>query len=257
MNPELTREALSRFCSDEAKNAKEVGGLFYTYQGAPALEARLLGADITPTVSGFGDVIPLINCHEELNRLPCHFLEEKLKNLLDSLNVLAEANNLWLNMMAPYSLLCDVCSPRLPLWLLRYPDEVEAALLSLTEALADYGAKAFDHGVKVISLCDMQALPAVLGEKHHRRFAAKYQVLLLKSLLAEGGRGVVHVCPFTFSPLETYSLAFYHGYPIPGKDYQAAVLERYERGRRVVVGRQCPHIKVTETIYEMSEGVIG
>ncbi|HWQ43261.1 MAG TPA: hypothetical protein VN456_14670 [Desulfosporosinus sp.] len=38
MNPELTREALSRFCSDEAKNAKEVGGLFYTYQGVPALE---------------------------------------------------------------------------------------------------------------------------------------------------------------------------------------------------------------------------
>jgi len=253
MNPALARETLSRFCSDEAKSAKEVGGLFYTFQGGAALEARLLGADIKPTASGFGDVIPLVNSHEGLVNAPHRFIETQMKNLLDELKALAGENNLWLNMTAPYSLLCDICSPQLPIWLLRYPEEVGAALHSLTETLAGYGITAFDSGVKVISLSDMQALPAVLGEKHHRRFAAEYQVILLKNILAEGGPGIIHLCPFTFAPLETYGLSAYRASPVPGNDYQTALLECYGRGKRVVIGQQCPHVKSSAYIFEMSE----
>lgn len=243
----------SLYCATGENAVRTEDSLFLTLPDDFAAEARALGAQTRATASGFWEVIPQITAPEQLRDIP--YLPDKpvIRDLLAEIERRSEAHNVLLNVSAPYSLLAQISSPKLPAWLLRRPDAVHAALGSLTGALADYIGKAFDRGVKVVSMADPHAQRELLGEKCYKEFAAQYQLRLLERLVQSPSHGVVHLCPFSFTPLEEYGLLALSDLTPAESSYEKVLLNVANSANSVVlIGHQCPHTRFIGHLYQLA-----
>lgn len=241
------------YCATRENVVRTEDSLFLTLPDDFVTEARALGAQTRATASGFWEVIPQIRAPEQLRDIP--YLPDKpvIRDLLAEIERRSEAHNVLLNVSAPYSLLAQISSPKLPAWLLRRPDAVHAALGSLTGALADYIGKAFDRGVKMVSMADPHAQRELLGEKCHMGFAAQYQLRLLERLVQSPCHGIVHLCPFSFTPLEKYGLLALSDLTPAESFYERILLDAANSADRVVlIGHQCPHTRFTRHLYQLA-----
>lgn len=243
----------SAYCAAAENCISQVESLFLTLPGDFVTEARALGAQTQITASGFFDVTPLVTTPEQLPRIPYLPDQPLIKELFMEIERLSATRYIFLNVIAPYSLLTLICSQKLPAWLLKQTDEVKIALGILTDALADYIMAAFERGVKIVSLQDSYAQHGLLGDKRYRTFAAEYQVRLLQRLSGSSSRGVVHLCPFSFVPLEEYGLLKLSYVELPNPYYEKALLDMANRSDHVVfIGHQCPHNRLAKYLYQLN-----
>ena len=248
----LPNKIPSTYCAVPENAVQADGSLFLTLPDDFVTEARALGVQTQVTASGFGEVISQITAPEQLREIP--YLPDKplIRNLLAEIERRSVEENVLLNVTAPYSLLAQISSSKLPAWLLRYPDAVHAALGPLTDALADYIGEAFDRGVKVVSLEDPYAQRGLLGEICYKSFAVKYQVRMLERLVQSPSHGIIHLCPFSFVPLEEYGLLELAVLTPEETSYEKVLLNVAKSAKSVIlIGHQCPHTRFTEHLYQL------
>lgn len=244
---------LSPYCAAPENAVRADDSLFLTLPDDFVTEARALGAQAQATASGFLEVIPQMTAPEQLHAIPYLPDQPLIRDLLAEIERRSAVRNVRLNVSAPYSLLAQISSPKLPAWLLRCPHDVHTALGSLTDALADYIGEAFDRGVKIVSLADPYAQRGLLGEKRYKDFAAKYQLRLLERLSQSPSHGVAHLCPFSFAPLEEYGLLALPDLTPAEPSYEKALLDVAQSAQSVVlIGRQCPYTRFTAHLYQLA-----
>lgn len=242
----------SPYCADPENQVRVEDSRFLILPPDLVTEARALGAKTARTASGFFDVSPLITGPEELGALPRLKDAPLIRELLTKIQEQAPARHILLNVSAPYSLLSQISSSKLPAWLLRRPQEVHAALSMLTDELGGYILEAFRRGVKIVSLSDPYAQKSLLGEPCHRAFAADYQLRLLRRLSESAAFGLVHLCPFSFVPLEEYGLLSASKRTPADTNYEAALLDAANTAENLIfIGRQCPHTRHASQLYQI------
>ncbi|SHH98613.1 Uroporphyrinogen decarboxylase (URO-D) [Sporobacter termitidis DSM 10068] len=252
VSPHAPEHMAGPYCAALENAVSAEDSLFLTLPADFVTEARALGARAHVTASGFCDVTPPFTSPEQLRDIPPLPERPLIRELLAELERRSAARAILLNVSAPYSLLALLSSQKLPAWLLRQPEEVRAALGALTDGLAGYIAAALDRGVKVVSLADPQAQRGLLGEKRYRAFAAEFQLRLLERLAESPAHGVVHLCPYSFSPLEEYGLLELSELAPPDPSYERALLSTAENAETVIfIGHQCPHTKSAARLYQL------
>ncbi|MDX9872106.1 MAG: uroporphyrinogen decarboxylase family protein [Clostridia bacterium] len=240
------------YCAALENRTEPADGPFLTLPPDLVTEARALGARTKITASGLFDIVPIVTAPEELRGLPWLPDRPLMKKLLAEIAQQAGSMDILLNVNAPYSVLSQISSPQLPAWLLRHPDDVYTALSALTNGLSAYIHEALTHGVKVISLADPYAQKNLLGEKCHRAFAGEYQLQLLQSLAQSPARGIVHLCPFSFTALEEYGLLSASILTPADSDYAPALLSAANTAESIIfIGRQCLHTRRALHLYQM------
>jgi len=243
----------SVYCAKPDNAVDNETGLF---QRAPynfTDEASALGAALRATASGFQEVIPFIKTPEQLSRVPRLSESEQIKNSLARVRELSGKQPFMANAVAPYSLLSMIASAKLMTWLVRYPDETRAALLFLAGELGWYISGLFAAGAKVVSLSDPHAQRELVGDSRFKEFCVNSQMDLLKQILKTKIKGVLHLCPYCFTPLEEYGLLGIKGTKGVNETYEYALLAAAENANEtVLIGRQCPHTKQTDNIYYLS-----
>jgi len=76
---------------------------------------------------------------------------------------------------------------------------------------------------------------------------------LLKQILKFNAKGVLHLCPYCFMPLEEYGFIEVKENKTANKNYEHALLVAADTTHEtVLIGRQCPHTKQTNFIYYLS-----
>jgi len=218
-----------------------------------AEEAAALGAAVQTTASGFQDVIPFIKSPEQLSRIPRLSESGQMKDNLARIRELSKKQPFMANAIAPYSLLTMIASAKLMAWLVRYPDETMSALWFFAAELGWYISELFIAGAKVVSLSDPHAQRELIGDSNFVKFCANSQMALLKQILKFNAKGVLHLCPYCFMPLEEYKfIGIMEKKPAEGT-YERALLAAAENAdKTVLIGRQCPHTKQTDFIYYMA-----
>jgi len=228
-------------------------GLFQRDSYSFADEAAALGAAVQTTASGFLAVIPFIKSPEQLSRIPRLSKSEQMKNSLARVRELSKKQPFMANAIAPYSLLTMVASAKLLSWLVRYPNETLSALWFFAEELGWYISELFIAGAKVVSLSDPHAQRELIGDSHFVKFCAGSQMALLKQILKFNEKGVLHLCPYCFMPLEEYGFVGIKENKPANETYENALLTAADSANEtVLIGRQCPHAKKTDFIYYLS-----
>jgi uroporphyrinogen-III decarboxylase len=221
-------------------------------------EARALGAEVTRTASGFVEVRPLYTRPDELKNVANLGDRPLLLEVLENIRTAARDREVLLNVNAPYSVLSLITPPeRFYAWLARYPDEVHAALKTITAGLASYIKQAFAAGAKIVSLADPQAQPMLLGDVRYREYVADWQYRLLKLLTPSDGKGLLHLCPYGFFMLEKYGYVEVRAVDFPRRRYEDALFEAADGDGIVFAGRQCPHTRLTEHLYILKISATG
>jgi hypothetical protein len=242
----------SLFCLDHEESAGMSDGLFTILPERAFTLARAYGAKASETASGFIDTEPLITSPEELKSIPRLSEQPLVAAQLSDIGRLSKRENVWLNATAPYSLLAELSSRKMPAWLIRFPDDVHAALRAITQGIQEYIASAFASGALIVSISDHHAQRELLGEKRFRIFAAEYQRRLLANLSESGLRGVVHLCPYSFEPLCEYGLADVRVIAPEKSDYRQTLLEMSRKtSSLVILGHQCPHTRSSASVYQI------
>jgi uroporphyrinogen-III decarboxylase len=136
--------------------------------------------------------------------------------------------------------------------MIKEPQAVHASLETLTRGVAAYIISALEAGCAAVSLSDPYAQKILLGERRFREFAAAYQLKLLRLLADSPARGVVHLCPYSFTHLEEYGFITAHSDHAAAAGYEAALLETARGSRGVTfIGRRCPHTKTADCVYRL------
>jgi uroporphyrinogen-III decarboxylase len=243
----------SVYCAKPDNTVDNETGLFQRASYDFADEASALGAAVTATASGFQEVVPFINSPEQLSRVPRLSESAQMENSLARIRELSGKQPFMANAIAPYSLLSMIASRKLMAWLLRYPDETRSALLFLASELGWYISGLFAAGAKVVSLSDPHAQRELVGDSRFREFCVNSQMDLLKQIIKTNIKGVLHLCPYCFTPLEEYGLISVSENRTVNETYEYALLTAAENAKEtVLIGRQCPHTKQTDTIYYLS-----
>jgi len=243
----------SIYCVKPDNTVDKENGLFQRTDYNFAEEAAALGAEVQATASGFSNVIPFINSPEQLSRIPRLSQSEKIKNTLAQVKELSKEKPFMANAIAPYSLLSMLASDKLNTWLVRYPNEIRSSLLFLSEELAWYISEIFIAGAKVVSLSDPHAQRNIIGDSRFREFCADSQTALLKQILKINAKGVLHLCPYCFMPLEEYGLIGIKEKKTANETYERSLLTAAcNANETVLIGRQCPHTKKADFIYYLS-----
>jgi len=240
----------SVYCAKPDNTVDDKHSLFKQTPYNFANEAAALGANVQTTASGFLDVIPFIKSPEQLLHIPRLSKSEKIKNILEQVGELSKRQPFMANAIAPYSLLTMIASAKLPSWLVRYPDETLSALQSLAEELGWYIPELFIAGAKVVSLSDPHAQRDIIGSSRFEKFCVNSQIALLKQILKINAKGVLHLCPYCFMPLEEYGLIGIKENKTVKETYEHALLSAADNANEtILIGRTCPHVKKTNFIY--------
>ncbi|GBU27618.1 hypothetical protein R84B8_01153 [Treponema sp. R8-4-B8] len=243
----------SVYCVKPDNTVDKENGLFQRIDYNFDEEAAALGAEVKTTASGFSDVIPFIKSPEQLSRIPRFSQSEQIKNNLARVRELSNKQPFMANAIAPYSLLSIVTSAKLLSWLVRYPNETLSALWFLAEELSWYISELFIAGVKVVSLSDPHAQRELIGNSRFVKFCAGSQMALLKQILKLNVKGILHLCPYCFMPLEEYGLIGIKENKTANKTYEHALLTAADNAKEtVLIGGQCPHTRKTDFIYYLS-----
>jgi len=243
----------SIYCANPDNAVDDETGLFQRMPYGFAEEAAALGAAVQTTASGFLDVIPCINSPEQLLRLPRLSESEQMKNNLARIRELSKKQPFMANAIAPYSLLTMIASVKLMAWLVRYPDETLSALWFCAAELGWYISELFIAGAKVVSLSDPHAQRELMGDSRFVKFCAGSQMALLQQIIKFNAKGVLHLCPYCFMPLEEYGLVCIKEKKPAEETYEHALLTAADTAHEtVLIGRQCPHTKQTDFIYYLS-----
>jgi len=228
-------------------------GLFQRASYDFAKEAAAFGATVQTTASGFMEVIPFINSPEQLSLIPHLSESEQIKNNLARIREVSKKQPFMANAIAPYSLLTMIASVKLMAWLVRYPDEILSALWFCAAELGWYISELFTTGAKVVSLSDPHAQRELMGDSRFREFCVGSQMALLQQVLQFNAKGVLHLCPYCFMPLEEYGLIGVKKNKTANKNYEHALLAAADTAHEtVLIGRQCPHARQTDFIYYLS-----
>jgi uroporphyrinogen-III decarboxylase len=240
----------SIYCVKPDNAVDKENGLFQRTDYNFAEEAAALGAEIQTTASGFSNVIPFIKSPEQLSRIPRLSQSEQIKNILARVRELSKEKPFMANAIAPYSLLSMLASDKLHAWLVRYPNETQSALRFLAEELAWYISEIFTAGAKVVSLSDPHAQRNIIGDSRFREFCAESQMALLKQILKINAKGVLHLCPYCFMPLEEYGLISIKEKKTANESYERSLLTAAcNADETVLIGRQCPHTQKADFIF--------
>jgi len=240
----------SVYCAKPDNIVDDKNSLFQRMPYNFANEAAALGATVQTTASGFLDVIPFIKSPEQLLHIPRLSESEKIKNILEQVRELSKRQPFMANAIAPYSLLTMIASTKLPSWLVRYPDETLSALQSLAEELGWYISELFVAGAKVVSLSDPHAQRDIIGNSRFEKFCVNSQIALLEQILKINAKGVLHLCPYCFMPLEEYGLIGIKENKTVKETYEHALLSAADNANKtILIGKTCPHVKKTDFIY--------
>jgi len=243
----------SVYCVKPDNTVDNETGLFLRTPYNFAVEAAALGAEVLTTASGFQDVIPFIKSPEQLSRIPRLSESNQMKNSLARVRDLSKKQPFMANAVAPYSLLTMIASAKLMTWLVRYPNETLSALWSLAAELGWYISELFIAGAKVVSLSDPHAQRELMGNSRFREFCISSQMALLKQIIKIKTKGVLHLCPYCFMPLEEYGFLSIKKNKAVNETYEHSLLTAADSAdETVLIGRQCPHTKQTDFIYYLS-----
>jgi uroporphyrinogen-III decarboxylase len=208
-------------------------------------EAQALGAGIRRTANGFASAEYLFSDPGELETLPLIHEQPPIRQVLEQIGKAPGGKTRLLKANGPYSILASLVEPKLFYrWLAKNPSAIHAALARITRGSGEYIRQAFDKGVKILSLADPFANPAILGERRYREFAATYLLRLLGELLHEQrheGR-LIHLCPHNSLALERFGLLKSETIPLDGKagaSYTALLLSYDAGSRTTLLGNQC------------------
>jgi hypothetical protein len=244
----LTVHKQSERCVREGAALPAAESRFCVFPGNFITEAKAFGAELVPTASGFFDVLPLVNRPEALGKLPGLSQTPMIKRLLSDIEAAARTSPVMLYLNGAYTVLTQLCTPRLFAWMIKEPDAVHRALAQLAGALAEVGIAALNRGARVLSAADPGASKELLGERRYRTFAAFYQFRLLKALHDGAAGGVVHTCPYNFMPLIDYGGVTAKRELFERRGYEAVLLELADTEEMVITGGQCPHTAATDYI---------
>jgi hypothetical protein len=243
----------SVYCVKPDNTVNNKTGLFRRMPCNFAEEAAALGAEVITTASGFQDAAPFIKSPEQLSRIPRLSESWQMKDNLARVRELSKEQPFMANALAPFSLLTMIASTKLMAWLARYHDETLSALLFFASELGWYISELFIAGAKVVSLSDPYAQRELVGDARFREFCAGSQMALLKQILKINAKGVLHLCPYCFMPLEEYGLMGIKEKKPAEETYEHAMLKAADSANEtVLVGRQCPNTKQADFIYYLS-----
>ena len=243
----------SIYCAKPNHTVGSEDGIFVRLPYNFADEAAALGAGIQDTASGFSNVVPLVDAPEHFKNIRRLSESVRIAGRLSEIKGLSENHRLMVNAIAPYSLLTTVSTAKLQGWLIRCPDEVLSVLDFLSDELAWYLSALFHAGVKVVSLSDPHAQKELLGDMRFRKFCAGSQMALLKRLAGSVEKGVLHLCPYSFSDLEAYELIERKEMrPVSGSYEEALLISANQASEICIIGGQCPHTKYAKHVYYLS-----
>jgi uroporphyrinogen-III decarboxylase len=156
-----------------------------------------------------------------------------------------------LRVNAPYSVLAGLVEqPLFYRWLAKESEAVHAGLERVTGGLARYIRAGFERGVRIISIADPFANPAILGEKRCCDFACVWLSKLLEKIAPIPGL-VTHICPQSSLLLEQHG--FVTAAPFPTREANAEHSTLYldflinivEEAKSAILGHQCIYAQET------------
>ncbi|MFP3042182.1 hypothetical protein LQZ19_10235 [Treponema primitia] len=204
-------------------------------------EAQALGASINQTSGGFAVPSFLYTDPAMLRDIPRLDIQPPIKAILEDIRK-ETARSIVLKVSGPYSILSSIIEPSLFYhWLIRNSLDVHAALEQLTLGLTAYIVQAIKNGARIISLADPYANPSILGSAHYKEYAGTYLIKLLHGIIEQSSCGIVHICPHSSIPLETYGYITAKSIPveIDSTLYIDTLFKLFDNNRIVLMGHQC------------------
>jgi uroporphyrinogen-III decarboxylase len=225
-----------------AANIPNKGDAIFALPENFATEAQALGAGIEITGNGFESPAFLYTDPVELNSLPRIEESKQIKSVLQQIKN-ASCPNILLKLNGPFSILASVIEPKLFYrWLKKYPDEINGALERITGGLASYVAESISSGARIISMADPFLNPDLVGPELYKKYGAYYFVKLLRHISAESSSGIVHICPHTSIPLETYGylkLGIVEPIKFATQTYIEGLFKSFTQKNVIFTGHQC------------------